>query len=300
MASASAALCYICWALRSGWEAECFFLVLKFLCLNVHGVISLISLAPWQHPEEGAQLTAALEFPSAPDTGALQAALKAVADRHDLLRTRFSSTSKGTLQVGLDFFTSTAPFPVSKAALLSKLWLLHMSCMAPTDIMCNFCQAAELAVRIYTHPLSHVQRFQATQVATFAFELAQVLGGAVPLQQKQLPAGMDLMAALEEEAGISLDPSMEGGVLRATLLEPAANGKQEAVLALTLHAVAGEEPSMQLLQSQIQAAYESAKSGAAAGLKPGLQFRDVLHWLSERQNKGVHPARYCGNSRPSC
>ena len=55
------------------------------------------------------------------------------------------------------------------------------------------------------------------------------------------------MAALEQEARAPLDPFKENGVLRATLLEPAANGKQEAVLALTLHAVAGAEPSMQLL-----------------------------------------------------
>ena len=121
-------------------------------------------------------------------------------------------------------------------------------------------------------------------------EPAQVLSGEVPLQRKQLRAGRDVTAALEEEARIPLDPSKEGGVMRATLLEPAANGKHEAVLALTLHAVAGEEPSMQLLQSQLLTVYESAKSGGAAGLKPGLQFRDVLHWLSERQNKGVHPA----------
>lgn len=110
----------------------------------------------------------------------------------------------------------------------------------------------------------------------------------MPLQCKQLPAGQDLMAALEEEARTLLDPSQESGVLRATLLEPAANGEQEAVLALTLHAVAGEEPSMQLLQSQVLAAYEGAKSGDTGGIAPGLQFRDVLHWLSERQSKGVH------------
>ncbi len=112
-----------------------------------------------------------------------------------------------------------------------------------------------------------------------------MLGGDVQLQRRQLPAGQDLMAALEEESRVPLDPSKE--VLRALLLEPAANGKQEAILALILHAVAGEEPSMQLLQSQLLAAYESAKSGSAAGIKPGLQFRDVLHWLSERQNKGM-------------
>ena len=113
----------------------------------------------------------------------------------------------------------------------------------------------------------------------------QVLRGDVQLERKQLPAGQDLMAALGDESRAPLNPSKE--VLRATLLEPAANGKQEAVLALTLHAVAGEEPSMQLLQSQLVAAYESAKSGNAIGIVPGLQFRDVLHWLSERQNKGM-------------
>lgn len=68
-----------------------------------------ISGASLQDPEEGAQLTAALRFSSAPDLGALEAALRAVADRHDLLRTKFSSTSKGTLQVGFSFFTSRAP-----------------------------------------------------------------------------------------------------------------------------------------------------------------------------------------------
>lgn len=102
-----------------------------------------------------------------------------------------------------------------------------------------------------------------------------------------MPAGQDLGAALEAEAGVPLDPSKEGGVLRATLLESAANGKQEAVLALTLHAIAGEEPSMQLLQSQVLAAYENAHSGSSTSVKSGLQFRDVLHWLSERQNKGM-------------
>ena len=44
---------------------------------------------------------------------------------------------------------------------------------------------------------------------------------------------------------------------------------------------------MQLLQGQLLTAYESAKSGSAATIAPGLQFRDVLYWLSERQNKGA-------------
>jgi hypothetical protein len=44
---------------------------------------------------------------------------------------------------------------------------------------------------------------------------------------------------------------------------------------------------MQLLQEQLLTAYESARSGGACAVAPGLQFRDVLYWLSERQNKGA-------------
>ena len=46
---------------------------------------------------------------------------------------------------------------------------------------------------------------------------------------------------------------------------------------------------MQLLQGQLLTAYESAKAGGAGTIAPGLQFRDVLYWLSERQNKGAPP-----------
>ena len=104
-----------------------------------------------------------------------------------------------------------------------------------------------------------------------------------------MPAGQNIETALEKEARIPLNPLKEGGVLRVTLLEPGLNGRQEAFLALTLHVLAGAEPSMQLLQDHVLAAYENAKSGIAASIKPGLQFRDVLHWLSQRQNKGVQP-----------
>jgi hypothetical protein len=50
---------------------------------------------------ESSQLTAALKFPSPPDAPALEAALKALAARHDLLRTRFARSArsdKATLQ----------------------------------------------------------------------------------------------------------------------------------------------------------------------------------------------------------
>ena len=47
---------------------------------------------------ESSQLTAALKFPSPPDAPALEAALKALAARHDLLRTRFTRSDKGALQ----------------------------------------------------------------------------------------------------------------------------------------------------------------------------------------------------------
>ena len=49
---------------------------------------------------------------------------------------------------------------------------------------------------------------------------------------------------------------------------------------------------MQLLQGQLLTAYENAKSGGAGTIAPGLQFRDVLHWLSERQNKGAPPETF--------
>lgn len=49
---------------------------------------------------ESSQLTAALKFPSPPDAPALEAALKALAARHDLLRTRFTRSDKAALQAG--------------------------------------------------------------------------------------------------------------------------------------------------------------------------------------------------------
>ena len=116
----------------------------------------------------------------------------------------------------------------------------------------------------------------------------QVLGsGGVSVQRKDVTAGKDVMAALQAEAEIPLDPSEERGVLRATLLELSANGASQPVLALTLHAVAGAEPSLALLQSQLLAAYAGAKAGGRASIKPGLQFRDVLYWLSQRQEQGT-------------
>lgn len=119
----------------------------------------------------------------------------------------------------------------------------------------------------------------------------QVLGsGGVSVQRKDVPAGKDVTAALRAEAEIPLDPSEEGGVLRATLLEPAANGATQPVLVLTLHAVAGAEPSLTLLQSQLLAAYAGARAGSRAPIKPGLQFRDVLYWLSQRQEQGAQSA----------
>ena len=47
---------------------------------------------------ESSQLTAALKFPSPPDAPALEAALKALAARHDLLRTCFTRSDRATLQ----------------------------------------------------------------------------------------------------------------------------------------------------------------------------------------------------------
>ena len=117
----------------------------------------------------------------------------------------------------------------------------------------------------------------------------QVLGSSgVSVQQKELSAGEDVMAALRAEAEIPLDPSEEGGVLRATLLEPRVNGSTtQATLALTLHAVAGMEPSLALLQRQLLEAYAGARAGGRASIKAGLQFRDVLYWLSQRQEQGT-------------
>ncbi|CAK0785103.1 hypothetical protein CVIRNUC_008309 [Coccomyxa viridis] len=165
-----------------------------------------------QGAAEGTQLTAGLKFASAQDVSALEAAVNALAARHDLLRTRFARSGSS---------------------------------------------------------------------------VKQVLGsGGVSVQRKDVPAGKDVTAALRAEAEIPLDPSEEGGVLRATLLEPAANGATQPVLVLTLHAVAGAEPSLTLLQSQLLAAYAGARAGSRAPIKPGLQFRDVLYWLSQRQEQG--------------
>ena len=122
----------------------------------------------------------------------------------------------------------------------------------------------------------------------------QVLGSrGVSVQRKAVPAGKDITVALRAEAEIPLDPSEEKGVMRATLLEPAANGATQPVLALTLHAVAGAEPSLALLQSQLLVVYAGAKAGGPASIKPGLQFRDVLYWLSQRQEQGARSSFHC-------
>ena len=211
---------------------------------------------PMQGAGEGTQLTAGLRFACAPEVSALAAAVTALAARHDLLRTRFARS--GNL--------------IEQARQLTLRWTLQLHRYPRMYV--------ESSVRSL-HDVPDNMMY----LTTLAM---QVLGsGGVSVQRKGVPAGEDVMAALKREAEILLDPAKEGGVLRATLLEPFANGASQPVLALTLHAVAGAEPSLALLQSQLLAAYARAQAGSRAAIKPGLQFRDVLYWLSQRQEQGA-------------
>ena len=53
---------------------------------------------PTQGAAEGTQLTVGLRFASAPDVPALEAAVNALAARHDLLRTRFARSGSSIKQ----------------------------------------------------------------------------------------------------------------------------------------------------------------------------------------------------------
>lgn len=220
---------------------------------------------PTQGAGEGAQLTAGLRFACTPDVSALEAALSALAGRHNLLRTRFARSGSLIKQV-------------TQLALSCTQLALSWTLSAPGLTGAFDSWTSHLYAESTSHSLHDVPESP----------VLQVLGSSgVSVQRKEVSAGKDVMAALQAEAEIPLDPSEEGGVLRATLLDPRVNGSTQPILALTLHAVAGAEPSLALLQSQLLAVYAGARAGGQASIRPGLQFRDVLFWLSQRQEQGM-------------
>ncbi|HEX7240013.1 MAG TPA: amino acid adenylation domain-containing protein, partial [Longimicrobiaceae bacterium] len=208
-----------------------------------------------------------------------------LAERVDLLRREGGAAAPPLVPVPRD-----RALPLSFAQ--QRLWFLHQ--IDPRSAAYNLPAAllfpGEPDVRSLERALAEVVRRHEALRTVFrveAGEPVQVVGAPRPVpvpvvELSGLPANRREAAAREEAAAEAARPFdlARGPLLRALLLRLAAD---RVVLLVTLHHVAGDEWSMQLLVREASTLYDALSRGEPCLLPPlPVQYADYAAWQRDR------------------
>ncbi|XWX22898.1 amino acid adenylation domain-containing protein [Melittangium boletus] len=172
-----------------------------------------------------------------------------------------------------------------------SLWMLYQ--LAPRSAAYNIVYAARLFPSLDVEALRRAAALLVERHAilrtTYSFSEGKLAQQVHPRGELRLEvvdtSGQDaraVQALIDQESDRPFD-LREGPVLRLTLLTRQDAGATGPTLLLTVHHIAADFWSLELLVKDLSALYESARAGTAPTLAPvRVRFPDYVRWESER------------------